>query len=120
MAMLLLPGFSDQEVVRLEVPLPLFPAVLGARVKLMLVPDIRVTVSDSFNVAFNVTVPILELTGAAAALPTANATRNVSATTNANFRMCVFICLPCLQQRNDGFDLVRPILGQTSKCGTRS
>src|SRR6185437_475909 len=89
MAMLFLPGFSDQAVVMVELLLPLLAALFGASVKLMLVPEFTVTVSDSFSVALRATAAIFELAGPAAAL---NAGSNTTAAqTKAKLRMGAFI-----------------------------
>src|SRR5690348_8360884 len=89
--MLFLPGFSDQEVTTVEVPLPLLAAVFGASVKLMLVPEVTVTVSDSFSVALSATVAMLELAGAAAAIPADIKTATTIADKKAKLCKCAFI-----------------------------
>src|SRR5260370_4995513 len=56
------PGFNTQAVVRPVVALPALTAVVGASVKLTVLPLLTVTVSDSDKVAFRLTVPMFEFT----------------------------------------------------------
>src|SRR6185437_8544786 len=118
-AMLFLPGFSDQEVTTVEVPLPLLAAVFGARVKLMLVPEVIATVSDSFSVALRATVAMLELAGAAVALPAAIKTAMAIAEKKAKLCKCAFMVLSLPGTAKLRIRLGRPILGQKSKFGTQ-
>src|SRR6185437_3902770 len=66
-ALLVRPGFNARAVLTVEVVLPALEAVLGASVKFTVVPALTVTVQDSFRVAFNCTLPMLEFAGPAAA-----------------------------------------------------
>src|SRR6185437_17107266 len=115
MAMLFLPGFSDQAVVMLELLLPLLAAVFGASVKLMLVPELTVTVSDSFSVALSATVAMFELAGPAAALN--GGSNTTSAQTKAKLRMSAFIFLSLPGTAKPRVRLGRPILGQCPNLG---
>src|SRR5690348_10393767 len=117
--MLFLPGFSDQEVTTVEVPLPLLAAVFGASVKLMLVPDVTLTVSDSFSVALSATVAMLELAGAAVASPAASNTATATAEKKAKLCKCAFMVLSLPETAELRIRLGRPILGQKSKFGTQ-
>src|SRR5690242_7048226 len=118
--MLFLPGFSDQEVTTVEVALPLLAEVFGARVKLMLVPEVTVTVSDSLSVALRATVAMLELAGAAAAMPVAIKTATATAEKKAKLCKCAFMVLSLPGTAKLMIRLGRPILGQKSKFGTQS
>src|SRR5512146_3081949 len=115
MAMLFLPGFNDQAVVMVELLLPLLAAVFGASVKLMLVPELTVTVSDSFSVALSATVAIFELPGPAAALN--DGSNSASAQTKARLRMSAFIFLSLPGTAKPRIRLGRPILGQCPNLG---
>src|SRR5512146_3523064 len=98
--MLFLPGFSAQEVVMLEMALPLLAAVLGRRAKLMLLPEFTITVSDSFKVALNTTVAMLELPGAASASRAENTSTMETAANKANLRIMTYFSLSLRERRN--------------------
>lgn len=78
------PGFNTHAVVTVDVAPPGLEVVLGAKVKLMVVPALTVTVKDSCSVAFNCTFATLELAVAATAMLLSRATVIATAASPAN------------------------------------
>src|SRR3974390_2546504 len=68
------------------VALPAFPAVLGARLKLTVLPLLMFTVKDSVRLAFRVTKPILEFLWADAKAPASSTASRPNCDADATFR----------------------------------